>query len=252
MAKSLAEWVKKDVRPIKKRPIRWLSERYFFRDPTRPMHCDPEIFFAPADGVILYQIAVQPEEPILDIKGRRYTLRHALQTADFDRPCLVIGIFMTLYDVHVNRVPYSGRLSYRLLDPIDTCNRPMIDVEKSLLTDLGFSPDGAEYLHYNERVVNRVYAPDLGLEYYILQVADYDVDCITPFEIKQNQPVSQGDRFSMIRYGSQVDLIVPLSARYDLQLLQPTHWHVEAGIDPLIRIKKRRARYATSRGESHA
>ena len=239
MAKSLAEWIDQDVRPMRDRPLSWLSQHDFFRDPGRPVYGEPTVFFSPADGVILYQIEVGPGDPILDIKGQPYCLRHALQDADFSAPCLVIGIFMTFFDVHVNRVPYSGRLSYRHLDPIDTYNHPMLEVEKSLLADLNVSPDAAAYLHHNERVVNRVHAPDLRQSYYILQVADYDVDCITPFELKQNQPARQGNRFSMIRYGSQVDLIVPLSACYDFQLIQPTHWHVEAGVDPLIRIVER-------------
>jgi len=42
----------------------------------------------------------------------------------------------------------------------------------------------------------------------------------------------------MIRYGSQVDLIVPLSSRLDLTPLQNTGDHVEAGIDPLIKVTK--------------
>ena len=62
----------------------------------------------------------------------------------------------------------------------------------------------------------------LQQDYYILQIADYDVNCITPFELKQNHPVVQGARFSQIGYGSQVDLIIPLSTRWRFDLLQPT------------------------------
>jgi phosphatidylserine decarboxylase len=60
-----------------------------------------------------------------------------------------------------------------------------------------------------------------------------------PFELRQNQPVAQGSRFSQIRYGSQVDLIVPLSSRWDFAPIQSTHSHVEAGIDPLVEVKER-------------
>jgi phosphatidylserine decarboxylase len=70
----------------------------------------------------------------------------------------------------------------------------------------------------------------------MLQIADYDVDCVTPFELKQNQPVEQGERFSQVRYGSQVDLIVPLSTRFEFKPMQSTGVHVEAGIDPLIKV----------------
>ena len=70
----------------------------------------------------------------------------------------------------------------------------------------------------------------------MLQIADYDVDCITPFSLKQNHPVGQGQRFSTVRYGSQVDLIVPLSPRFDFVTVQNIGDHVEAGVDPLIRL----------------
>lgn len=61
--------------------------------------------------------------------------------------------------------------------------------------------------------MNRIFSIELGQHCYVLQVADYDVDCITPFRLKQNQPFAQNQRFSQIRYGSQVDLILPLSPR---------------------------------------
>ena len=58
---------------------------------------------------------------------------------------------------------------------------------------------------------------------YLLQIADFDVDSITPFKLAQNRRFDQNQRFSQIRYGSQVDLIVPLSDRYELTpLLEPT------------------------------
>jgi len=76
----------------------------------------------------------------------------------------------------------------------------------------------------------------------MLQIADYDVDCIVPFKLKQNQPVFQGQRFSQVRYGSQVDLVVPLSSRFEFEPVQETGDHVEAGTDPLIRITERATR----------
>jgi phosphatidylserine decarboxylase len=146
---------------------------------------------------------------------------------------------MTFYDVHVNRVPYPGRLSYRELDPIDTYNHPMLEVEREILEDLRVSTDSLEYLHHNQRVVNRIYSVQLGATYHVLQIADYDVDCITPFSLRQNEPYDQGERFSQIRYGSQVDLIVPLGPRYDLFTVQSTGDHVEGGVDPVIEVRER-------------
>jgi phosphatidylserine decarboxylase len=236
MAKTLQEWLASDVEKVRGRPMRWLSEQYFFRDPARPLYSDTSFFFAPADGIVLYAKQVSPEQEILDIKGKTYSLRTALRDSSFDKTCLVIGIFMTFYDVHINRVPYAGRLTYRELDPIDSYNYPMIDVEKDLLGALPAYAKHARYLLNNQRVVNTVFSMELQQHYYILQVADYDVDAITPFDLKQNQMFSQNQRFSQIRYGSQVDLIIPLSERFDFSLVIEDGYHVEAGIDPLVKI----------------
>lgn len=236
MAQSLASWVATEVAPFRDKSVAWLSQHHFFRDPNRPTYADLGCFFSPADGIVLYQRTVQPDECVVEIKGRSYTLRDALRDPAYDDPSLVIGIFMTFFDVHVNRVPYPGQLSYRELDAIHTHNHPMLDVEKGILDDLRIDTDAMGYLHENQRMLNRIWASTLGQYYYVLQIADYDVDCITPFSLKQNQAVDQGERFSQIRYGSQVDLIVPLSGRFEFTTLQEPGMHVEAGIDPLIRV----------------
>src|SRR5918997_1530896 len=239
MAKSLKEWVETDVAHVRDKPLKWISEEHFFRDPSRPMFSNDEYFFSPADGIIIYQREVHSADCIVDIKGKAYSLRSAMQDDAFDQPCLVIGIFMTMYDVHINRLPYAGFLSYRQLDAISTFNVPMLDIEHGLVDDLTIDPGKAEYLHSNQRMINRVYAPALGQYYYVLQIADYDVDCITPFQLNQNAILSQNERFSQIRFGSQVDLIVPLSDRHHWGLVQETGTHVEAGLDPLVKIVRK-------------
>jgi len=244
LAKNLEEWLDTDVREARGKSIRWLSEQYFFRDPLRPVHNDAGYFFSPADGVLLYQMEVEADECVVDVKGQPYSVREALREPDLEGRFLVAGIFMTFYDVHVNRVPYAGLVSYKELEPIGTTNQPMLAVELGLvdegLVDLEEIGD-VEYLHENQRMVNTVRSPRLGQSYYVLQVADYDVDCITPFELKQNRPFSQNARFSQIRYGSQVDLIVPLTGRLELETLHEPGMHVEAGVDRLFRIVGSRA-----------
>jgi phosphatidylserine decarboxylase len=240
MAKTLKNWLDNDVAPVgQPEKQRWLSEMYFFRDPVRPMYVDSSYFFAPADGIVLYQKRITPVDPLVEIKGVAYTLREAMRDPTFERECLVIGTFMTFYDVHINRIPYAGILSYRSLPAIETHNRPMLGVELALLDATGDWTGKADYLHTNQRLLNRIVAPSLGQAYYLLQIADYDVRCIMPFELNQNVPVMQNERFSQIRFGSQVDLIIPLSTRYEFQTLQEAGTHVEAGIDPLVKIVSR-------------
>lgn len=240
MAKSLKEWVETDVARVKDEPLKWLSEENFFRDPSRAVFSDAEHLFSPADGIIVYQQEVHPADCIVDIKGKAYSLQTAMQDESFDQPCLVIGIFMTMYDVHVNRVPYPGYVSYKALEPISSFNAPMLALEQALIDDVTVDCSTAGYLHSNQRMLNRIYSPLLGQHYYVLQIADYDVDCITPFNLGQNVHLGQNRRFSQIRFGSQVDLIVPLSERFGFEPLQETSAHVEAGVDPLIKIIPKR------------
>jgi phosphatidylserine decarboxylase len=168
MAKTIEDWIESDVDPLRDKSVEWLSSTFFFRDPCRPTYSDLGYFFSPADGIILYQRFVRPDECIVDIKGKSYSLRDALRDPGYDQPSLVIGVFMTFYDVHINRMPYPGRLSYQELDPIDTYNHPMLEVERDILEDLKVSPDSLEYLRHNQRVVNRVASVQLGLTYRIL------------------------------------------------------------------------------------
>ena len=236
MAKALQDWIADDVRRAQRQPLRALSEQYFFRDPIRPTYSDASCFFAPADGVVLYQREVAPDAPLIEIKGVPYTLRDALRQHAPDRACLAIGIFMTLYDVHVNRVPFAGLLRHEALPPIETHNRPMLSVEEALLRGHADVLGDADYLFSNQRMVSRVYASALGLTYFLLQIADYDVSAILPFSQERRQHYAQNQRFSEIRFGSQVDLIIPLSPRWRCETLLPDRTHVEAGLDPLVRI----------------
>jgi len=106
MAKSLQEWLNTDVKKLKRKSIQDLSSIFFFRDPIRPQLIDPDRFYSPADGTILYQKVVDsPEDPVIEIKGVNYTLKDVLQDPDYNKPALVIGIFMSFYDVHINRIP---------------------------------------------------------------------------------------------------------------------------------------------------
>jgi phosphatidylserine decarboxylase len=236
MAKSLHEWLDTDVAAFRDTSVSWLSAYHFFRDPPRPTFSDVSCFFSPADGVILYQREVAPDECLVQIKGRSYTVRDAIRNPGYDRHSLVIGIFMTFYDVHINRIPYPGRLFWRQVEAVDTYNHPMLDVEKALLERLHVPPLPDDYLHHNQRVVNRIASAELGESYHVVQVADYDVDCVTPFDLGQNRPVTQGQRFSAIRFGSQTDLVVPLSDRYRLEVVHSPGDHVEAGVDRILTV----------------
>jgi len=234
MAEKLEDWLNGEVAELSKLPVGELSNMYFFRDPIRPNFIDNEHFYSPADGTIIYQKVVQPSEAVVEIKGINYTLKDVMSDDEYDKPSLVIGIFMSFYDVHINRIPYGGILKYKPLEPIESTNKPMLAVEKDILNKV-INPDNMEYLKYNERMSNTVYVPSLDYTYHIIQIADEDVNVIAPFK-KQLDLVTQNERFSLIRWGSQVDLVLPLDPRFKFETVLNDTMHINAGLDKLVKI----------------
>lgn len=234
MALPIKKWISDVVNPIKKeKNITQLSTEYFFRDPSRPMFNNYNFFYSPADGIILYQKEVTPTEKIVEIKGKNYTLRDILFDTTFKEPCVVIGIFMSFYDVHINRVPYKGKLTFKDVDSIESYNYPMLFLEKQLISEQ-LSTHNMGYLQNNARRINTIESKDM--KYYVVQIADYDVDVFHHF-VEDNEYVMQNERFSFIRWGSQCDLIVPLKyLKNGYKFIQKPEFHVEAGVDTLIEI----------------
>ena len=236
MAQKLEEWLDTEVEAMQKYSVGELSNTYFFRDPLRPNFIDYEHFYSPADGVILYQKFIEKaNDPILEVKGIDYTLQDILGDKHYDKPSLVIGIFMTFYDVHINRIPYGGRLTYKKLDPIKSVNIPMLAVEKDIL-NMAINPNNLEYVKNNERMCNTIYNSIIDYTYHVVQIADEDVNVIQHFTTDQNEVFSQNERFSLIRWGSQCDLILPLDDRFNFELQVDDTNHVNAGLDKLVKI----------------
>ena len=236
MAEKLEDWLNGEVKELSKLSVGELSNTFFFRDPLRPTYIDSEHFYSPADGTILYQKMVLPGEQVLEIKGIDYTIQDVMGDKDYDNPSLVIGIFMSFYDVHINRIPYGGIIKYKYLEPIESTNKPMLAVEKDILNKV-INPDNMDYLKYNERMFNRIYNSSLDYTYYLIQIADEDVNVIAPFK-HQGDLCVQNERFSLIRWGSQVDLVLPLDNRYKFEILLEDTMHINAGLDKLVKIKK--------------
>jgi phosphatidylserine decarboxylase len=238
MARTIDQWLDEHVAKYEEYSIAQLGHEKFFRDPARPQFIDSNLFFSPADGIIIYQQMVEEDGKFLEVKGEQYTLSDLLQTSDVKDilPCLVVGVFMSFFDCHVNRIPYGGRLQYEFLEPISSRNLPMLLVEKGI-KEGRVDTDELTYLKYNERVLNTIYSPKLDYTYHVLQIADKDVSAIVPFDVDQNGYFTQNERFGMIRWGSQVDLILPLDGRFKFHLVNKVTDHVEAGVDPLVRLE---------------
>ena len=167
----------------------------------------------------------------------KYTINNLLQE-EVKYPCLVIGIFLTAMDVHINRIPTNGFLKHDHLDSLKTNNLTMREMEKQILDELDFDYDKMNYALVNERVKNTIYFPYLNQPYYLLQIADFEVDVISHFR-DQNEYFTQGERFSAIHLGSQVDLIIPFInpiLEFESMVDDKIRFHVEAGVDELVKI----------------
>lgn len=249
MAKSLEEWMKEvNENPnFNEKDLSFIYEQYFFRDPYRSIIKQPDIFLASADGIIV-------ANNIYDIREDY----HYLKGAEIDIPTIIgnnekfwnyleknsvshvkiISIFMSFYNVHINRVPIDSKLISRTTqNPISSRNMPMLDVEDKLVHGIkNYHESIAGYWSDNERVCNYYSCLDYPLHYLVNQIADEDVRCICNFNDSSSEFSKQGVRLGMIRKGSQCDLILPILPNIAYEDLCELNTVVEAGIDPIVRV----------------
>jgi phosphatidylserine decarboxylase len=238
MAKHITEWLE-EIKPLQEMqeedPETYYST-WFFRDPMRPRYTDCDFVFSPADGTIIDQGIVKPDEEIAEVKGIQYTPRKLLEDETFDKKALVISIFMSSLDVHTNTAPTNGVFYYRRVDPLQTLNKPMLFEERDILKGhINYADMG--YPTKNGRVVNTII--NGNYTYYLVQIADSDVDVIAPFSTEQGKHYFQNERFGIVRYGSQVSLILPITDSFDFELIEKPEIHVQAGLDKLVHLKSK-------------
>lgn len=242
MSQHVLDWVNsEEFQELKERPEKDIYNFHFHRDPFRYIIRDRNTIYSPADGVLIYQKEVSSKKDKIELKGSEYTLEEILinpKFLEFDR-ALVFGIFMTFFDVHENRMPTNGKVERIDLPAIESINYPMISLEDYYFSEMRNPVADYTYLVKNERVINKVYVPEWDYTYYVIQIADEEVDMIVSYYNPNNNYVSQGDRFGCIRYGSQCDVILPLPLPkgFNYELVQKKDYHLEAGIDPLLILK---------------
>jgi phosphatidylserine decarboxylase len=225
------------IKEIKSHTLGENMEQDFFRDPLRTIFYNPNLFYAPADGVVLYAKEMEADEPY-EIKGAKFTLKEMLDNEDYKDRSLVVGIFMTALNVHVNRVPSSCYyLNVKETNPLQTHGVSMIVAENNLLEDFKIKKQDMGYLVYNEKRISKFYCPDIKGCFYLVQIADRDVDCNLTW--RKGQYLIQGDRFGQIRFGSQCELVIPLKKGMNFEILCKPLDMVEAGKDTILAIKEK-------------
>jgi phosphatidylserine decarboxylase len=182
---------------------------WFFRNPPRTPPAAAGIL-SPADGTVVYVKRVAPGEAVVVIKeGLAATVEDILKQ-DEPVPKIVVGIFMSPFDVHYNRAPLDGRVAMIRHHPAQGENLYM--GEMHLRTLLNWLPlySGSRHIVQNERTVTRFEGEYRGapLPVYVVQIGSRGVHGIDSHYAVGDR-VERGAIFGMIRIGSQVDLVVP-------------------------------------------
>jgi phosphatidylserine decarboxylase len=169
--------------------ILWIFYR-FFRDPERIPPPENGIIVSPADGVIRYVYRVESGEIPVSRKGRRAFALSELTGAGLEQDAsFLIGVEMSILDVHVNRSPVGGLVRSQKRIPGRFIS---LRLEEAPLT--------------NERVTTVIDTG--GFQVGVVQIASRLVRRIVSFR-KNGDHVNQGDRIGKIVFGSQVDVVVP-------------------------------------------
>lgn len=168
---------------------------YFFRDPKRSIPMDADAIVSPADGVIA---------EVSDVDHYDF----------FEGPAVRIGIFLSIFNVHVNRAPRAGSVLEMHYKPGEFLNA--MNPESALRNE--FMWIGMEDAQHGSRLAVRQIS---GL------IARRIVCALRP-----GQAVSRGEKFGMIKLGSRTELILPRAAvRTEVRVGQ----RVQAGSTVLAR-----------------
>jgi phosphatidylserine decarboxylase len=147
---------------------------WFFRDPHRMIPTGEGLIVSPGDGKVTETASIATPE------GSRQR----------------ISIFLSVFDVHVNRAPISGVLS-------------RVQYQKGRFLN-AMNPASAERNEQNVVTV-RGQGADAGFEVTFKQIAGLLARRIV-FRFTEGQPVKRGQRVGLIKFGSRVDVVIPASA----------------------------------------
>ena len=154
----------------------WVAS--FFRDPVRTTPRGGKLVISPADGLVT-MIAKVPPPP--ELRGG-----DGLSDGDYTR----VSIFMSVFDVHINRAPISGRVTRIAYVP-----------GKFVNADLDKASEDNERQHF-------LIESDDGIRVGFTQIAGLVARRILSF-VRQGDVVDAGQRIGLIRFGSRVDVYLP-------------------------------------------
>ena len=153
---------------------------FFFRDPARRSQVSDKAVLAPADGTILRIQKFENDENLLG------------------EPTIKISVFMSVFNVHVNRIPIMGKI-------------------EEIVYHSGnfFSAHLDKASDKNEKNLITLQTKD-GREIVFIQIAGLIARRIVCW-IKEGDHVTTGQRFGLIRFGSRLDIYLPEDTRVTVQ-----------------------------------
>jgi phosphatidylserine decarboxylase len=155
----------------------------FFRDPERVIPQGEDLIVSPADGLVSLIAQVPPPR---ELQAPDASGAPGLGAAPVTR----ISIFMSVFDVHINRAPVGGMVKRVIYIP-----------GKFMNADLDKASDD------NERQHILIERPD-GVAIGFTQIAGLVARRIVPF-VKPGDTIAVGQRVGLIRFGSRVDVYLP-------------------------------------------
>ena len=146
----------------------------FFRDPQRVVPLRKGLVVAPGDGRIVEVAPVTPPDEL----------------GLGDKPRVRIAIFLSVFNVHIQRSPVAGRIER------------MIETQGEFLN--AADPEAS---YKNERKAMVLTMAD-GVEIAVVQIAGWVARRIITF-VSEGEPLGAGERYGLIRFGSRVELYLP-------------------------------------------
>jgi phosphatidylserine decarboxylase len=168
----------------------------FFRDPARTVNTDETVLFSPADGTITDITTV--DDSVLG-KG-----------------ALRIGMFLSIFNVHINRVPCSVRIEN-------------VSYKKGRFKN-AFSAEAGKINESNDILMVRLAEPkDRLLVRQVSGAIARHIVC----EAAEGAEYKQGEQFGMIKFGSRTELYLAAGSNYEAAVKAGDK--VRAGLSPLVR-----------------
>ncbi|MFO1312945.1 MAG: phosphatidylserine decarboxylase [Burkholderiales bacterium] len=205
---------------------------WFFRNPPRTPPAVAGLVSA-ADGTVVYVKRFAGHDDVIHVKQGLAARLTDIVAEDLPLPKLVIGVFMSPLDVHYNRAPLDGTVSFVRHHPGHGANVHMGPMHWRILTRRPPYYEGSTHIVRNERTVTRIdgVLRDAPLPCYVVQIAARTVAGIDSY-VTPGDPVQRGAIFGMIRIGSQVDIVIPW--REDLTVRVAPGERVRAGETVLV------------------